>query len=280
MTRPALTLALRLLTLGACAHLAKTAFSPLPPASANTQTPPPRVNGSVGAPEQPPPAQLAYGTSPAGPGWPGVTETAGGGVSLDFVDTDIREVVAQIIGNALHVDYTIGPAVKGTATFHTATPLLRSSLLPTPQVLLSENAAAMVEGDGPYRIVPVTEATNAGIAGSSTSAGGVVLPLRSASAEPLAKLLTRRRHRKDRRRTRRQRAADQRRTDRPQHVGDAGAELRRRCAGRPVLRAAAGADGRRQGFRLGDAGHVQAPERRARSPASCAWCRSGGSTAC
>ena len=190
MTRRALTLALPLLALGACAHLTKTALSPLPPASANTQTAAPRVNGSVGAPDQQPPAQLAYGTAPAGLGRAGVTETAGGDVSLDFVDTDIREVVAQILGNALHVNYTIDPAVKGTATFHTATPLPRSRLLPTLQVLLSENAAAMVEGDGLYRIVPVTEATNAGIAGSSTSAGGVVLPLRYASAEPLAKLLT------------------------------------------------------------------------------------------
>jgi general secretion pathway protein D len=197
----ALVFVLPLLALGACARFAHpahapspatgpaTAASPLPAEGANTAATP-LVNGSIGAPDQTPPAQIAYGTVPGAAAKPGVTVEAGGEVSLDFVDTDIREVVAQILGSALHANFTIDPAVKGTATFHTASPLPRSRLLQTLQVLLGQNAAAMVEANGLYRIVPIAEAATSGIAGSDTSAGGMVVPLRYAGAEALAKLLT------------------------------------------------------------------------------------------
>jgi general secretion pathway protein D len=185
-----LPLLLTLLALSACARFHAPKVTPLPAAGASTEVPPPRVNGSVGGPDQTPPPQLAYGSTPGAPARPGVTEEAGGDVSLDFADTDIREVVAQILGAALRENYTIDPAVKGTATFHTATPIPKSRLLQTLQVLLGQNAAAMVQANGIYRIVPVAEAPTAGIAASDTAAGGVVLALRYASAEPLAKLLT------------------------------------------------------------------------------------------
>ncbi len=178
-----------LLALAACKAPAPSTFTPLPPVGANVESPA-RINGSVGAPDQTPPVQVALGTSQAGGAIrPGVIEAGGGDVSLDFADTDIRDVVAQILGNALHENYTIDPAVKGTATFHTSTPMSRAKLLQTLQVLLGQNAAAMVEENGIYRIVPVTEAATSGLAGSDTSAGGVVLPLKFASADPLAKLL-------------------------------------------------------------------------------------------
>jgi general secretion pathway protein D len=178
-----------LLALAGCARNTPPALAPLPPAGPNAQAAP-RVNGSVGAPDQTPPVQVALGTSSGGAAKTGVTEQAGGDVSLDFADTDIREVVAQILGTALRKNFTIDPAVKGTATFHTATPLPRGELLRTLQVLLGQNGAAMVEANGIYRIVPVAESATAGIAGSDTAAGDVVLPLRYTSAEALAKLLT------------------------------------------------------------------------------------------
>ena len=189
MIRRCLVVALPLLALAACTRSTPPALTPLPPV-ANTGVAAPRVSGSVGAPEATPPAQVAYGRPlPAGRLSPGIVATAGGDVSLDFADTDIREVVAQILGNALHENYTIDPAVKGTATFHTASPLPRARLLATLQVLLSENGATLVQTGGMYRVEPAAEAVTAGVAGSESSAGGVVLPLRYASADALAKLL-------------------------------------------------------------------------------------------
>jgi general secretion pathway protein D len=178
-----------LLALVGCGHVVPRTLTPLPPSTGNQQAAV-RVNGGVGAPEAIPPAQIAYGAAP--PGRPGSANEGqlGGDVSLDFADTDIREVVAQILGNALHQNYTIDPAVKGTATFHTATPIPRSRLLATLQVLLSQNGATLVQLGGIYRVAPAAEATTAGVAGSDISAGSLVVPLKFASAEALAKLLT------------------------------------------------------------------------------------------
>src|SRR5262249_12110822 len=115
---------------------------PLPEATAGAQ---PRVNGNVGSPQGLPPAELSYGTpqqasATGAPGNPGP-----GDISLDFADTDIRAVVAQILGTILKVNYTIDPTVHGSATLRTDTPLARSQLLPVLQSLLAQNGAALVQ---------------------------------------------------------------------------------------------------------------------------------------
>jgi general secretion pathway protein D len=188
VNRRSLAAVLAVLALATCAHPVPPVWTPLPPVSGNTVAAA-RLNGDVGSPEKIPPAQVAYGSAPGGAGAPGVQETAGGDVSLDFADTDIREVIAQILGNALHQNYTIDPAVKGTATFHTATPIPRARLLATLQVLLTENGATLLQSGGLYRVAPAADAITAGVAGSDNGAGGVVVPLRFASADGLAKLL-------------------------------------------------------------------------------------------
>jgi general secretion pathway protein D len=148
---------------------------------------PARINGDVGAPRATPPEQVSYGT-PGDATLPnGVTTSATGDISLDFADTDIREVATQILGNILKLNYTIDPAVHGTATLRTVTPLPRSQLLSTLQALLAQNGAALVQSGGLYRVVPATQA--AGALGSDATAGTVVVPLHYAAAEDLAKVL-------------------------------------------------------------------------------------------
>ena len=93
------------------------------------------------------PPLRAYG-SPA-------SEAGPGNISLDFADTDIREVAAQILGSILKVNYTIDPAIHGTATLHTIRPLNRSELVPTLESLLAQNGAALITNGGLYRVVPV-----------------------------------------------------------------------------------------------------------------------------
>jgi general secretion pathway protein D len=148
---------------------------------------PARINGSVGAPQAAPPAQIAYGTQsdPTLPTQSGTQQP--GDISLDFADTDIREVVAQILGNILKVNYTIDASVRGTATLRTVAPLPRSQLLPTLQSLLAQNGAALVQSGSLYRVVPAAQA--AASVGADGTAGSVLVPLHYASAEDLAKLL-------------------------------------------------------------------------------------------
>ena len=171
------------------------ALTPLPPVSANAGHATPRINGSAGSPLAPPPPQ--YGLAPAtnvSVREPRSASAGGGDIQLNFADTDIREVASQILGTMLGLTYTIDPAVRGTATLHTAQPISRSQLIPVLQTLLAQNGATLVQSDGVYRVLPEAAAANtgglaSGASGGVGSGGATLLPLRYASAEDLAKTL-------------------------------------------------------------------------------------------
>lgn len=142
---------------------------------------PVRVNGRIGSTDSTSPAQVIIGQ-----GRPvrlaADAPEAGGDITLNFVDTDIREVVAQVLGTILRVNYTLDPAVRGTATLRTVTPVTRTQVLPALGAVLAQNGAAITQSGGLYRVVP--SAAAAGAAGQ-----GTLIPLRYASATELAKLL-------------------------------------------------------------------------------------------
>jgi general secretion pathway protein D len=121
----------------------------------------------------------------------GVVAGGNGDVTLNFVDTDIREIVRAILGTTLKVDYTMDPAVHGTGSIETPTPLPRSALLDTLEALLNQNGATMVRRNGIYDIVPISVAATSNLAAGSgaVAAGAEVVPLRYASAKDLAKIL-------------------------------------------------------------------------------------------
>lgn len=81
----------------------------------------------------------------------GVSE---GDVTLNFVDTDLREVVRSILGDILGENYLIDPAVTGTATLQTSSPLTRAALLPTLEAALRANGASLLLEDDLYKVVP------------------------------------------------------------------------------------------------------------------------------
>ncbi|TDH55079.1 type II secretion system protein GspD, partial [Dankookia rubra] len=172
----------------------KPVLQPLPSVSGAGAVASPRISGRIDAP-LPVPAvatNMALPSTLPGPGG-GAARQGGGEYSLDFADTDIREVVAQVLGGMLRANYAIDPAVRGSVTLRTAVPLTRAQLLPTLQALLAQNGAAVIEAGGLYRVLPQAAAAAAsGVAGAEalTGAGNRVLPLRYASAEELAKVLT------------------------------------------------------------------------------------------
>lgn len=178
-----------LLGLASC-HAAPPAYMPgaasaqpvtLPPGNAA----PARISGPIGRPPAPPPPSVSYGSAPtptphaAGTSAPA---TGKGDISFDFADTDIRAVVAQILGNILHVNYTIDPSVSGTVTLHTVTPLTTAQVLPTLQTLLAQNGDMLVRTNGLYRVMPTGT-------GASAAAESRVIPLRYANAQQLATVL-------------------------------------------------------------------------------------------
>ncbi|HUC16838.1 MAG TPA: type II secretion system secretin GspD [Acetobacteraceae bacterium] len=179
-----------LVILSSCAKpIPPPVLAPLPSSADDAGAATPRISGTVGSMTPPPTALVSYGVPPLNTVPQGeAEETQGGNISLDFADTDIREVCAEILGNILKVNYTIDPAVHGTASLKTVHPLTPAQLLPTLQTLLAGNGAALVLSGDIYRVVPASTAKNA-VGGSNNTAGGVVVTLHYATADTLAKVL-------------------------------------------------------------------------------------------
>ncbi|WP_336946258.1 type II secretion system secretin GspD [Asaia sp. HN010] len=150
--------------------------------------------------------RLANGTTPgqaqtslgraALPSLPVAGSTTGiGQISLNFADTDIRDAVAQILNDILHVNYAIDPSVKGQVTLRTSEPLTNAQILPALQVLLSQVHAVLIHSDGLYRVVPsqsvpgAAQGAAAGMADSLSMGGEVMVALRYAQASNLAHAL-------------------------------------------------------------------------------------------
>ena len=189
-TSPTLPALLACAALVGCEPVEKPDYpGQLPPLRPGTPTASPQANGGLGSLHAIGRARVSYGGG-AGVQAPGAqySSGAGGDISLDFADTDIREAASQILGAMLHVNYTIDPGVKGTVTLHTATPLTRDQLLPTLQVLLSQVGAALTESGGLYRIETAASAASAGL-GAGSASGATVVPLRNTSADALARVL-------------------------------------------------------------------------------------------
>ena len=191
MTARRLLALLPLSALMACQPREGTRFPTLPEPGFAAGQATARVNGEVGTPTASPPPQVSMAAAPnVILRQPQPSGDGGGNVSLNFADTDIREVVSQILGTTLGQTYTIDPAVHGTATLRTAQPLNRTQLLAVLDTLLSQNGATLVQSGGIYRVMPAAAAGSApGLAGAVGGAGTTMRALKYASAEDLAKTL-------------------------------------------------------------------------------------------
>src|SRR5580704_1000427 len=60
-------------------------------------------------------------------------EAAGelGDITLNFVDTDVREVMRSVLGDVLHLNYAVDAKVQATMTLQTSRSLRRDQVLPT-----------------------------------------------------------------------------------------------------------------------------------------------------
>ncbi len=120
-----------------------------------------------------------------------------GEITLNFENTNLLEVVKVILADLLGRNYVVDSAVQGAVTLQTSEPLPRESLIPTLEMLLRMNGAALVERGGLYHVVP-RESAMRGLASpqlGNTAAplpGGYsvrVVPLRYVSASEMQKIL-------------------------------------------------------------------------------------------
>ncbi|MDD2876655.1 MAG: type II secretion system secretin GspD [Acidiphilium sp.] len=170
-------------------NAAQVARGPLPLVAAPLSPPAMQPQSGAIIPPRLAGASASYGaqTPLPGAGTP-PPEIQGGSVSLNFADTDIRAVVAQVLGTILHVTYTIDPAVHGKATLHTTNPMPVADLIPTLQTLLEQNQAELVADNGMYRVIPES-AAGAAMAGANALGGATVVPLQYVDAAHLAAVL-------------------------------------------------------------------------------------------
>lgn len=184
-------LAASTLALAACQQPPATTLTPLPaPADVKAGAASQRVSGAVAADQRTQPEPEVSPGAAAGTTKPHLPPgTTGGDVLLNFADTDIREIVRQVLGKILQVNYSIDPAVHGTATIETAKPLKRDELLPTLELLLNQNGASLVQNGELYRVLPSATAVATPSLAQQQTSGTELITLRYASAKDLAKVL-------------------------------------------------------------------------------------------
>src|SRR6202011_1150709 len=107
----ALALAVAGVILADCQLPAQPGLEPLEQPS-SFQAAEPRINSTIPTDrsrQRPFVASGAPAAPAAPPPGPGVSATQTGDVTLNFVDTDIREIVRTILGSTLNLNYTIDP---------------------------------------------------------------------------------------------------------------------------------------------------------------------------
>lgn len=121
-----------------------------------------------------------------------------GEIKLNFQNANLLEVVKVVMGDMLGLNYTVDPTVQGAVSMQTTRALAREDLMPTLELLLRMNGAALVERSGLYRIVPLASAlaeVQAPQIGDTRMAlpSGFnvrVVPLKFVAAEEMAQILT------------------------------------------------------------------------------------------
>lgn len=119
-----------------------------------------------------------------------------GEVSLNFIDTDLREVIKAVISDILGANYVLDPRVQGTVTLQTSKPVSRSSLIFTLEQVLAVNGAALIRLDNLYKIVPADQSVRGSLLSRgdfeklrSPGTGLAVVPLRYISAGEMQNIL-------------------------------------------------------------------------------------------
>jgi len=120
---------------------------------------------------------------------------SGADITLNFENTDLVEVVKTVLGDILGENYVVDPGVIGAVTVSTGSPIPRASLIPTLEMLLRMNDAALVRVGGLYKVVPVSQAVRGNLSPrisakrGSPGFGVRIIPLRYIGAVEMQKVL-------------------------------------------------------------------------------------------
>ncbi|MFQ5534648.1 MAG: type II secretion system secretin GspD [Sphingomonadales bacterium] len=120
-----------------------------------------------------------------------------GEIVLNFENVPLRDVVRDILGRILDLNYLFDARVEGTVSLRTTKPISRDAVMPTLEMILRQNGAALVEQEGLYRIVPADEAVRSQVRPMLGNAvdpirpgyGVLIVPLQYISAVQMSNIL-------------------------------------------------------------------------------------------
>lgn len=118
---------------------------------------------------------------------------AGGDITLDFADADIRQVIQATLGDILGLNYVIAPEVQGAITAQTERPLSRDALLPAVESILRLHGVALVLDGALYRVQSIQGAARSPravrVGAGGTGYGVQIVQLNYVGAEDMRGLL-------------------------------------------------------------------------------------------
>jgi general secretion pathway protein D len=187
-------------------------LQPSPPPAAEPpvqRAPPPRaarpapqspVTAANAAPTPVPVAQTVLGSGvyvrgTGGGPVVGAASSATGDITFNFVDADVRDVMRELVGEQLHLQYAVNPKVQAKITAQTGGPIPRSAVLGTLENILRASGVALVQAGGVYRAVTLEEAGKESVAALARPGAGQpgygirVLPLKFIKAAELKPIL-------------------------------------------------------------------------------------------
>lgn len=85
---------------------------------------------------------------------------ADGGVTLNFVNAQLSEVVDIVLGDILMQNYSLSPAIQGTVNARTNIAIPKTDVLPVLENLLALNGASLVKSGGIWHVLPFDETRN------------------------------------------------------------------------------------------------------------------------
>ncbi|MES5482983.1 type II secretion system secretin GspD [Bradyrhizobium sp. INPA03-11B] len=117
----------------------------------------------------------------------------GNGFDLNFESTPVATVAKVVLGDILHVGYTIDPRVQGTVSLVSVRPVPKSDMVFVLENALRLSGVVLLKDTSGYRLTPLGDAVGGGrvdAAAANPEAGfGVsVVPLQYVSAQTLLKL--------------------------------------------------------------------------------------------
>ena len=113
-----------------------------------------------------------------------------GDIRLNFPGADVRVVAKAVLGDLLHVPYTVAPGVANQITLVTPGGIARDSVLSAFENALRSAGLALVQQNGGFAILTIENARALGVTGATSQGySSEIIRLQFINAEELKKLL-------------------------------------------------------------------------------------------